>query len=1063
MLERLESLNQRLLAEHGIRLEMRVGVNTGEIITTASAEPELGTLSGDAVNVAARLEHEAEPGTVLVAERTVRAGTRFQFDPMGTLPIRGRTEPVTVYRLGAPRAESARSIPSVRAPLIGREHELGVLTGLYERVASEARPHMVTIYGAAGVGKSRLTAEFVDALLASSRPPTVLFGRCRPYGEETTYGALADILSERARIRDTDPPELAEQRIERLVERLGGDAAGGGIARLIAYTTGIGRVTEEFAGYTPRQIRSELRSAWRWFFSAWARKGPLVVVIEDIHWADPALLDLLEDLEERAEGPVLFLCPTRLQLTDSRPGWGGGRRSFSSVFLEPLTSTWAERLVDRLLNLNGVSGWLRREILDRAEGNPFFIEEIIRSLIDDGSIEWREGRWLIAGDVEHIEIPDTVQAVLAARIDLLEATEKRALQGAAIVGRIFWTGSIASLVGLSDAETDDILDGLERRDLVTSRLDSRMTGQREYRFTHVLIRDVAYASLSRRDRTPLHRQVADWVGRTAGERQSEVVGLRAHHLTRAYEGGRELDWDPDELEDLRRQAFTSLLEASAAARLRGALGQAKHFAREARRLAAGVAEQAEAAESLGEAFFYGYEGDDAWEQLREAIDLRLEIATPPERDVARLCARAIVLPVRWPGAMQSPPREEIVARYLELGFGNVTDPAGEEAIRLLTMKAFWQHPFARRPDDPRPFLITPEESYEAAQQAVAAAREAGRPDLESGALDGAGSYHISQGDYRNALVYTARRLEIVEDLHDLWEIGDTFAMNGWVNLHLGHFVDAFRNPDTGFERTAKEAPSLALHCLRWRGQARFRLGEWDEVVTDYGLSRELLDEYRDRPSDYVSPLFAVCALIHEIRGEPEEADAVLAHLVGVHESRPPADRDRLPLSRWAEYTAPIAARRGEVDEALAMIEATMWRRPVRLGMLTEARLDVMAEGGRWKEAIVAAGEARHLAEESDLLALAATADLTEGRALVALGNLEPAAELLTGARAAFARLAGPWDEARASLALAEARLAAGAGDEAERVLRPAMATFEALGAARELRRARELADRLAGG
>ena len=1059
MLARLELLNDRLLVDHGIRLDMRIGINTGEVITTASADPELGTLSGDAINIASRLEGEATAGSVLVAERTVRASTRFQFEDFGRVQIRGRREPVTVFELREPLPQSTHGIPSVHAPLVGREHELAVLTGLYERAGSEGRPHVATIYGAAGVGKSRLTAEFVDMLLASAQPPSVLTGRCRPYGEEIAYGALAEMLNDGAGIRDTDPPDLALIRIRNLVEELGGTASGldaGRIAPLLAYTTGVASEGTEFTGLTPRQIRSELRSAWRWFFSAWARQGPVVVVVEDIHWADPALLDLLEDIEERAEGPLLFVCPARPQLTDSRPGWGGGRRSFSSISLEPLTMKSAENLVDLLLPLDDLPSRLRKEILDRAEGNPFFIEEIIRRLIDEGSIARRDGRWQVVGRVDHIEIPDTVQAVLAARIDLLDGLEKRALQGAAIVGRVFWTGSIATLLGATDDGTDEVLEGLERRGLITSRLDSRMAGQREYRFKHVLIRDVAYSSLSRRDRTLLHERVADWIDRAAGDRQSEVVGMRAHHLTRAYDGGHELSRESVELEDLRSRAFAALLEASEAARVRVALGQAKHFAREARRIAANVPEEAAAAEALGEAFFYGYEADDAWHHLRQAIDLRLTMARPPDRDVARLCARAIVLPVRWPGAMQSPSSEESVSRYLEIGFANVTDPEGEDAIRLMTMKAFWQHAFSRPPDDPGPYRISPEESLEAAQQAVATARKVDRPDLESGALDGVSSYYISRGDYPRAQAATSRRLEIVDSIHDLWEIGDTYSMNGWVNLHLGRFREAFSNADTGFRRTADEAPSLALHALRWRTQARFRTGDWSGVMEDHALSQDLLGDYRDRPADYVSPLFAVTALIHDVRGEQEEANAILGDLIGVHEAKPLADRDPLPLSRWAEYTAPIEARRGNVDAAIELITATEWRRPVRLGMLHEALLDVLQTAGRWEAVATAVGEARRLADHFHLQALSASADAAEGLALLAACDGSHAIDLLRRARAAFARLAAPWDEARAGLSLASALLAADAADEAKRVLLPAIESFATLGAVRELADARAL-------
>ncbi|HEY5651096.1 MAG TPA: AAA family ATPase, partial [Acidimicrobiia bacterium] len=582
MFARLSRLNESLFAAEGVTMDLRIGVNTGDVVVAANDEPELGRIAGDAVNVAARLQEHAAPGSIIVAERTVSTAHAFRFRDLGVVTLRGRTEPVRIYELGAP-VHSAERSSRMSAPLVGRDNELSLLETLYDRVAREQVPHLVTIYGAAGVGKSRLVSEFFDALERRGPAPAFLVGRCRPYGESVAYGALADIIKSQASILDDDAPDLAVAKIDTLVRRLAEPSADHErVAEALTYTAGIGPDAAVFPDMSPRQIRAEIRSAWRWLFSKLAQRGDIVVVIEDIHWADPALLDLLEELADRAEGSVLVLCPARPQLTDSRPGWGGGRRSFSSIMLDPLTPEQSSDLLDLLTMSDGLPPEITTQILHRAEGNPFFMEEIIKSLIDSGTVaRTADGLRALSG-ITDVEIPDTVHAVVAARIDLLDADHKRALQCAAVVGRSFWTGVLSFLLGWEESVLEEILEGLERRDLITARIDSEMGDQREYRFRHVLIRDVAYEMLSRTDRSSIHRWVAEWLGGTVGDRRLELVGLRAHHLLNAYDGMAAQREVGSDVELVRSRAQAALVAASAHAKRRVALGEAKHFAREAR-------------------------------------------------------------------------------------------------------------------------------------------------------------------------------------------------------------------------------------------------------------------------------------------------------------------------------------------------------------------------------------------------------------------------------------------------------------------------------------------------
>lgn len=1056
MFDRMALLNATLFADEGVAVDLRVGVNTGDVVVAATGDPELGRITGDAVNVAARLHEHATPGTAIVAERTKVGASAFRFREIGPVALRGRSEPVVAFELGAPVDDGLRS-SSMSAPMIGRDHELALLDTLYERVLRERAPHLVTVYGQPGVGKSRLAREFTESLARGTAPPIILRGRCRPYGEVAAYGALAEILKAGAGVLDADPPAPSLARVGKLVESLQVGTQPGDPDRIIealAHTAGITAPESVLPDMSPRQIRTEIRGAWRWFFSASALQSPIVVLIEDIHWADPALLDLLEDLAERVDGPVMFLCPARPWLTDFRPNWGGGRHSFSSIMLDPLTPDDSDALFRLLTASDGIPEVMRSRILDRAEGNPFFLEEIIRSLVDAGSVSRTESGLRLVADVPDVQIPDTVHAVIAARLDLLGSDHKRALQCAAVIGRTFWIDLLSFLLGWEEVELVEALDNLERRDLVLARLSAGIGARREYRFRHALIRDVAYETLSRRDRTAIHRWVAEWLA-SASAGRGELEGLRAHHLTQAFDGMEHLN--DEEAEQVRRAAVEALLAASTQAKRRVALGEAKHFAREARRIAVTKLEESSAVEAIGEAFFYGYEGDAAWHYLREAVDLRLASQDPDPAGVARMCARALEMPVRWPGAMTSAPSEKTVAHYLHLGTSQLQDPGGPDAVRLLTVKAFWQHAFPDTERDAEPHVIGPEEALRSAEQAVEAARRLGNAELESAALDGVSACYIPDGAYREALAAAQQRLDLLPQLHDVWEIGDMFAMNAWTRYHLGQYRETFTYADEGFTRAVGEAPGPALHCLRFRSQARFRLGEWPAAIEDYRLARRLLGEHADMPQHYVSPAFAAAALMQELRGEHAESDFILEMLRREHEATAPDDRDTLPLSRWAEFLAPILARRGRIEQARELLEATVWRRPGRLGLLLEAGIDVAVEAGDWDEAARLVEESHRLAALRRIESLEAAAQAGAGRVALAGGDRDQAVALLERAVTSFAGLSAEWDRARTELALAEAMVADGRRRDAEAVIVHALNTLERLGAVREAEAARDLA------
>ncbi len=1053
MLRRLDELNRGEFARHGISLDVRIGVNMGEVVVR-SAGVALGALTGDALNVAARLAGHADPGGVLVSGAAARMSRNWRFRPAGSVDLRGRSAPVPTFEvIGAADSDRQQAAPS-RAPITGRHYELTSLSSILTRVESDRRPQLVTMIGPAGIGKSRLTAEFAARAERAGSPARVLFGRCRPYGEGVALGALAEILTTAAGIDDEDAAAEAAAKVWGLVDELSttDTPAPDSAAEVLAYAAGLSE-PGSFASLPAPQIRAVIGEAWIWLLGRMAASETLVIIIEDMHWADPAFLDVLEGFTDRVAGPVLFMCPARPALLERRPSWGSGRSNVTILTLNPLTTDEAMGMIDWYLG-NEPARSLGSQIVDRADGNPYFIEEIIRGLIDQGSVVRDGNTWRVTGPVESLEIPQTVQAVISARIDLLDPVEKRVLQAAAVIGRTFWIGAAAHLLGADRDEVTRILDRLEERELALPGTDSVLSSEREYRFKHALVREVAYNTLARRDRSDLHTSVSEWLGEGVGEGRA-MVALQAHHLSVAYDGLRSGVGGTEETEELRIRALEALLAASESARVRVSLGQARYFARQAKRLAETSLEASRAAEALGEAFFYAYQGDGAWESLRAAVDLRADVAEGIDPEIGRLCARALQLLVRWSGAMQTRPDELTVLRYLHLGMDH-TPPGSEDAVRLLTLQGIWQHAFPRPDDDPRSHLISPEESLRSGEQAVAAARELERPDLESAALDAVAGYYIPRGLYSTARRHTRRRLELLGFIDDLWEIGDTYSMQGWVGFHLGEYAEAEHWTDTGYARTVSEAPSLALQCLRWRALSRFRLGDWDGVRRDLAIARNLLGEERDDPPDFLSPAFSVAALVHAYRGEQMAADAVLDVLRALYERRSFEDRDSLPLSQWAEWVAPIMVRRGEKAEARRLLAQSRWRRRARLGLILESSLEVAAEAGDWDEAPGLIDQARAIAAEGGLLALGPAADALEGLALRASGELAAAIALLDQAAQGYGRLGAVWDTARIRLELAETYEQAGFFDRVAAVLAECKPVLERLGARREIDRARDL-------
>ena len=1054
MRRRLSELNTGLHAAHGVELQVRIGVNTGEVMAVTDPLPGEAMVTGDAVNAAARLEQKAEPGEILVSERTASAAREMLFDGPRKLGLRGKGESVQAYTLLAAGPKAERGVPGLRAPIVGRDRELALLATLYERVAGERRSHLVTIYGDAGIGKSRLVQDSIAALERGEPAPNVVRGRCLPYGEAVTYWPLAEILKNVAGVLDSETSHAALDKIRAVAGALLTSEHAADSTRstaALAYTVGLEDPDIRFRDMAPRQVRLETHAAWHSFFTALAADRPVLALIEDIHWADAALLDLLEELAGRTQGPVLFICTARPELTARRTAWGGGRHSFSSVLLEPLRDTDAARLVELLLTVDDLPPDIHRAILDRAEGNPFFLEEILRHLIDENRIVPSDGHWRAAADIGHVEIPDTVQAVLAARMDLLSPVDKRVLQEAAVVGRTFWTGPVAALSGTEADDLEDALRRLEERELVIPRLGTSIAGEREFMFKHILTRNVAYETLPRRERAPAHARVALWIEETAGERRRELVELLAHHYGEAHRG-LALDRlaDEHEIEDLRAKAVEYLLLASRDALSKMALGRSRELAEEARSLAAQPVERALALEALAEAYNLDYLGDEAWRCFRQAIDDRLEGVSEDRMEIARLCGRALEVPTRWPGTMRTPPAEDEAAFYLDAGLERLESGDSEARIRLLIAQAFWSYAYedsARvRPDRA--------DARAAGEEAAAMALRLGRPSLALAALDGVQAMDLTSGLFAQALAVAERRLDLVRTVEDPWERADTFGMASWAALYAGRLTDAHRLADEGFEPAFRVTSAGALQCLSNRALASFCLGDWDALLADLDLTQEILGPGRDPIPGGARP-WAAAAFAHEARGDTTAADHIVAIVTRVETG----------LSRVSGQVSPwlirFAIRRGELDAARARLEKEIDQRiGGNSGFLLEVACELTEHECAWDQAATLATKARATAQAGGSLALPCFADRLEGQAAVAAGDRRGGLQLLERATRGFGEVGARWEQARTALALAEALALGGNEDEARRRVSAALPALEAAGAVEELEGARELAERL---
>lgn len=541
LLEAIEELNA---GDPSLSLQVRVGINTGEAVVALEARPELGEglVAGDVVNSASRLQGVAPVNAVAVSEQTYRATERvFDWERLEPVTVKGKAEPLAIWRPLRALARLGSDVTrTITTPLVGRELERSLLVGTFDRAVQQNSCQLVTVVGEPGVGKSRLCAELLAHVDGQPGLTRWRQGRCLPYGDGISFWALGEIVKSECGILESDTPAQAATKLQQTIPEDDPERAWL-LARLAPL---VGAPAEPSS-------QEESFAAWRRFCESLAAERTTVLVFEDLHWADPALLAFLEHLADWAEGvPLLLLCTARPELYESHATFGADARNAQRINLTPLTDTETAQLVSALLERAVLPAETQQQLLEQAGGNPLYAEEFVRLLSDRGI-------------GEDAEVPESVQALIAARLDTLLPERKALLQDAAVLGKVFWAGALAAMGDRAPGEVEQALHELTRKELVRPARTSSMEGEREYAFWHVLVRDVCYGQIPRLARAGRHEAAAAWLEEQAGERVADLADVLAYHYESALElteaaGG-------DKVDELRAQAIRYLGMAGARA------------------------------------------------------------------------------------------------------------------------------------------------------------------------------------------------------------------------------------------------------------------------------------------------------------------------------------------------------------------------------------------------------------------------------------------------------------------------------------------------------------------
>ncbi len=922
MRDELGRLNEDFRKSWGVTLVARTGLNTGEVI---AGDPGRGQsfVVGDTVNTASRLENAAQPGEILIGESTYRlVGEAVSAEDVGPLNLKGKTEPVRAFRVLEIDPSAPGWTRRLDSPLVGREQQLALLERTLEQRAGGGEAALVTLIGAAGVGKSRLSNEF---LLRAGAQATVLRGRCLPYGEGITFWPIAAVLREATGTDDRDPPDQAQRRI---LELLGDDEDAALVAERLGTLVGGGDANPGI---------QETFWAVRKLFEHLGKERPLVVVFDDIHWGEPTFLDLIEYLADRIRtAPAMLLCLARPELLELRPGWTGTQPNATIVSLDPLSGEEIEGLIRNLTGGAELEGQARTRIAEVAEGNPLFVEETLRMLVDDGVLRHRNGGWTVAGDLSDLSIPPTIHALLTARLDRLDREERAVIERAAIVGRVF---SWEAIAWLSPAETRAHvilrLQALSRKELV--RPDYSEIGE-SYRFAHILIRDAAYSAIPKADRAELHERFADFIEREARELSGEYEEIVGYHLDQARQLLLELGPASERTAQLGGRAADVLASAGRRAFSRGDMSAAvKLLARAAALLPEQDTERAELLPQLAFALFET--GDFA--RLQDVVTETRKAAAASGN--ASVEAYAVILglwieiswaPEGWADAAQ---REASTAIF---AFEAARDDRGlAKAWALLGLVYLVRAQFASaeqawekaaehaqragdRRDELESLSWVPLVVWAGPTQAVRglqrceelAERARGDKKVTASALTARAAFEAGHGrlDESRALIGRAKAL-LEEVALTVWLAGPVAQFAGWIELLAGDSAAAERELRWGYDKL-KEIGELSWlsTTAALLAEAVYLVGRADEAEELTAASEESAGA-EDRYSHAL--LRSVRARILLGRGEAEAAESLARESVAL------ADETDFYDLRWHTRMgyADVLRSAGRDEEAEAVL------------------------------------------------------------------------------------------------------------------------------------------------
>ena len=870
---------------------VRVGVDTGVVVAPAALEGGLRSVAGEAFEIAGRLRELAPSAGILASERTCRAvRDLFEFGEREDLRLTASTSPASDHRdLAAHRVLAARGSTLARPahPMVGRGTQLEAVLGVFGDVIANGRPHLLCLVGNAGIGKSRLVAEILPAV-ADRWPGTVVRrGRCLSFGDGVTYWALAEILRETCGIGLGEPAATATTR---LAERLGVLLAPLGLSgrdlavtiAALAATAGIDVTDGSLGPVRPEVIADELRRAWSRFAAALASEGPALLVVEDVHWADDQLLDTLVRMVARAQVPLMILVTARPELLDAFPGFGGRIEATSVISLPPLATGPSRELFEVLAAEQGLDDEHGAEVLARAEGNPYFIEEMVVHL----------------SERESSALPYTLHSLLAARVDALPSVEKRVLQEASVMGRTF-SGEMVARQLPNEAVAASLAD-LERRGLVAANPTAAPGGYDEYTFKHALLRDVTYASLPAGRRADAHLAAAAWLEELMSNRD-ELVELVALHYAAATD--ELIGTDASRVESVRPRAVASLLEAGAAARRRLAVRKALELHQRAFEFAATDVERMHAFEELGDDQHAGFKGDAAQQSYAAALAIARE---SPDRvaDRSRICRKSALLMAMTPGAFRHLPDPVVVEELIEEGLASASDPVSRAQLLVArgATARLWSgtEPFGAG-THPDPVLI--QTRIDAVDEALRIGEESGLADLVDSAVNTLVILRGLAGDYTGTLSLLERAVERSDEAPSTAAQADVLRTAA---VHLiemsARFEDGLALARRAYALTRDDAgPHQLMHVTYPVLAALYHLGRWAELDE---LLEEHVAAFRVEPAVHCHFVLdgPIIGAVIKLRQGDETTAARLAGLAAE------APVQSTSTSAWQSYFAAVSGK-----------------------------------------------------------------------------------------------------------------------------------------------------------